>query len=211
MGSFAMRASHDPYQRRPARVAAPSYAPPPQAGPKYVGSMPPGGGVAPSVGGGGGTGTFTAQTSPALDALQGRYDKYLSGLESNTGRIMDIAGSKLRDIREGGRTSLQASEALRGIGSSNRVANYDAATARSQQGAIADITTQREGTLGAALQGGLGIAKAPADLALSEKGLQLSAAAQQQQAANSSLQAYLSLLQANRSSPIYSGFSPSYS
>jgi hypothetical protein len=158
-------------------------------------------------GGGGGGGTFTAQTNPALDALQGRYDKYLNGLEGNTGRIMDIAGSRLRDAREGGRTSLQASEALRGVGTSNRVGNYDAATTRGEQGAIADITTQRENTLGSALQGGLGIAKAPADLALQEKGLGLQAAAQQQQAANQQLQAWLALLQSQRQSPVYSGFS----
>jgi len=185
-----------PYQPAP-------WPPPPAQG--YQPAMPPAGGAA-GAGGGGGGGTFTAQTNPALDALQGRYDKYLDNLEGNTGRIMDIAGSRLRDAREGGRTSLQASEALRGVGSSNRLGGYDAATTRGEQGAIADITTERERTLGGALQGGLGIAKAPGDMALAEKGLGIQAAGQQQQAANQQLQAWLALLQSQRQSPIYSGF-----
>lgn len=209
MGSFAMLGGRNANNGYGGRSAPPpiDYGAAPTG---VVQGVPPP--YSPSGGaggaGGGAGGSFTAQTNPALDALQGRYDKYLDNLEGNTGRIMDIAGSRIRDAREGGRSALQASEALRGVGSSNRVGNYDADTTRSQQGAIADITTQRENTLGSALQGGLGIARAPGEFALAEKGLGIQAAQAQQAAANQQLQAYLALLQSQRQSPIFSGFAP---
>lgn len=208
MGSFAMLGRGNPNNGYGGRAAPGIPSGPGPGNLTPVGPPGPPGGIGGAGGAGGPTGTFTAQTNPALDALQGRYDKYLDNLEGNTGRIMDIAGSRLRDAREGGRTSLQASEALRGVGTSNRMGNYDAATTRGVQGAIADITTQREATLGSALQGGLAISKAPADLALQEKGLQLTAAGQQQQAANQQMQAWLALLNSQRQSPIYAGFGP---
>lgn len=182
----------------------------------------PNGGYGPAapVGGGGGGGfggggaspgptstAISAATSPALDALQGRYGKYLDNLEGNSGRIMDIAAGRLRDTREGGRAALQQSQGFRGVGSSNRLANYDASTQRGQAGAIADITTQREGTLGNALQGGLGIARAPADLALAEKGFGLTAANQQLQQQQQTFNQLQALLQATRTSPLTGGAS----
>lgn len=162
--------------------------------------LPPDGSSGASGGAGG---NFSASTYAPLEALQGRYNKYLDNLEGNSGQIMDQAASRLRDIREGGRKSLMASEGSRGINTSNRLSNYEADTAGSQAKAIADITTNREQTLGNALQGGLGIAQAPANLALSEKGFGLSAAAQQQAAAQQNLQSYLALLNSQRTSPIY--------
>ena len=61
-----------------------------------------------------------------------------------------------------------------------------------------------------ALQGGLAIAKAPAELALQEKGHSLAAyqtsAAVQAQQSQSALQALLASLQAQRQSPIYGGY-----
>lgn len=174
-------------------------------------SLPPVGG---SMGGGGSAGggsdfSMSAQTYPALEALQGRYDKYLGNLESNSGQIMDQAATRLRDAREGGRENLRQANTFAGRASAPSTANYEAQTQRGVQQAIADVTTDRERTLGSALQGGLGIARAPAELALSEKGLGLQAqqaqASAQAQQAQMQLQQMLALLQAQRSSPIYGG------
>lgn len=161
------------------------------------GAMPP----IPSLGPAPGI-NVTASTYPALEALQERYNKYLGGLETNTGQIMDQAGSRLRDAREGGKRSLQQSQGARGVASSPADSRYEADTQRGVQGAISDIATERERTLGAALQGGLGIARGPADLALSEKGLGINAYQAQQQAQIGQFNAWLALLNAQRNSPL---------
>jgi hypothetical protein len=165
-----------------------------------------GGAQAGASAGAPGAATVTAQTNPMLDALTTRYGSYLDNLEGNTGRIMDIAGSKLRDAREGGRNALQQSEGFRGVSSSNRLGQYDTATQRGVQGAIADITTAREGTLGNALQGAVGVARAPAELALAEKQFGLQTANAQQANVNNQFNQLMALLNATRQSPIYSGY-----
>jgi hypothetical protein len=144
-----------------------------------------------------------------LNALQDRYNKYLGNLETNTGHIMDTAGAKLRDAREGGKTSLQQGNTMRGVASSPNMANYEAQTQRGVQQTIGDITTERERTLGSALQGGLGIMRSPAELAMQEKGLGIQAyqasTAAQNAAAQQNLNAFLAMLNAQRSSPLYTG------
>lgn len=161
------------------------------------GSMPP----IPSFGPAPGI-NMTASTYPALEALQKRYDTYLGGLETNTGQIMDQAGARLRDAQEGGKRSLQQTQGLRGVASSPADARYEADTQRGVQGAISDIATERERTLGAALQGGLGIARGPADLALAEKGLGINAYQAQNAAQMGQFNAWLALLNAQRNSPL---------
>lgn len=173
-----------------------------------------------------------AQVNPQLQALQGRYSNYLTGLEDNTGRIMDQAGSRFADLREGGASRLAASEANRGIASSNRMGQYQAETSRGQQQVVGDIANAREGMLGSALQGGVGVYGAPEQMAMQEKQLGLNAynaqnaaqgnlasqgvqqqqlqlqaqqqAAQQQaQAASQQMAQFQALLQASRSSPVF--------
>ena len=108
------------------------------------------------------------------------------------------------------------SEGIRGIGSSNRAAGYEADTARGEQGAIADMVNNRQQNYTAAIQGSLGIAGAAGDRALSEKrfGLDaqnsanqfgLASRAAESQAANDNFARYMALLNAQRNSPIYTG------
>jgi hypothetical protein len=156
-----------------------------------IGSLP----SAPGV-------NLTASSNPALEALSERYKKYLDNLEGNTGQIMDQAGQRLRDAREGGRQSLMQTQGLRGVSSSPATAKYEADTQRGVQGAISDIATERERTLGAALGGGVGVFGAPANLALQEKGLGLNAWQAQQQAQMNQFQMWQALLNAQRNSPL---------
>lgn len=146
---------------------------------------------------------ITAQRSPALEGLRNRYDKYLNDLSGGqmTGRIMDIAGSKARDIREGGRNALIQSEGQRGVASSPALAQYDAETARGQQAALADVATKREQMLGDAIRGGTGVEGAPEDMALREKGFGLQTWQAQNAANMDAFQAFMALLNAQRSSP----------
>jgi hypothetical protein len=167
----------------------------PVMGGGFGGMMPNFGGPPPGI-------NISAQNNPALEALQARYDKYLNGLEANSGQIMDQAGSRLRDAREGGLKTLTQTQGLRGVASSPATAKYEADTQRGVQSAIADITTDRERTLGAALTGGLGIARAPGEMALAEKGLGINAFQAQSAANMQQFQAWLALLNAQRDSPM---------
>lgn len=173
-----------------------------------------GGGGRGGAGRGGGAGgsvqqTITASKPPELEALLGKYNKYLSGLEGGTGHIQDVTASKLRDVREGGRRALLESNVQSGRTGAGNVAEYDAETARGEQQAISDVALGREGLIGSTILGGTSLASRPTELALQEKGLTLQAQGQQaqiqaaQQQAN--MQALLSILQAQRSSPLYAG------
>jgi hypothetical protein len=151
----------------------------------------------------------TAQTYPELEALQGRYNRHLDDLQNNTGHVMDVMGTKMRDAREGGRENLRQANTFAGRASTPETSNYESNTQRGVQSTLADVANDRERQLTGALQGGLGIARAPADLALAEKGYGLQAYQAQTQAANQKaqldLQALMAMLQAQRQSPIYSG------
>lgn len=140
----------------------------------HEGNGPFGWGATPGGGGGSGGGgsaapprpselTLDAKANPYLEELVGRQRGYLDSLEGGTGRIMDIAGSRLRDAREGGRKALQNSAAFRGVDDGSVLSSYDAETTRGVQSALADITTDREALLGNALQGSLGIYSAPGE------------------------------------------------
>lgn len=172
--------------------------------------------VMPGSGGGGIASpgiSVGAQTNPALDALLGRQNANLDRLTSGGGELMDTAAGRIRDVREGGRNSLMQSEGMRGVGSSNSLAGYEADTARGEQGAITDVANNRQQNLTNAIQGGLGIAGAGAQQALAEKQFGLSTYNAQQQAASNDFSHFMALLQAQRSSPIYSGTTtsqPSY-
>jgi hypothetical protein len=152
----------------------------------------------------------TAQTYPELEALQGRYNRHLDNLEGNTGHVMDTMATKFRDAREGGRENLRQANVLGGRASTPATANYESQTQRGVQSTLADVANERERMLTGALQGGLGIMRAPAELALQEKGHGLAVYQAQTQAQNAAsqmnLQALLAMLQAQRQSPIYSGY-----
>lgn len=146
-----------------------------------------------------------AQTNPALDALLARSTANLDRLSSGGGELMDTAAGRIRDIREGGKASLGQSEGMRGVSSSNRAGQYEADTSRAQMGAITDITNNREQNLTSAINSGLGIAGAPAEQALREKQFGLATHQANQQSASDNFQRFMALLNAQRSSPIYSG------
>lgn len=149
--------------------------------------------------------TLSAQTNPALDSLLAQQNKYISDLQSGTGLAMDVAGQKMRDAAEGSKAALGQSEGFRGVRSSNRMAGLEAETNRNVTKAIGDVASERERMLGAAIQGGLGIARAPGEMALAEKSLGLNAFQAQRQSEAQDLSAFMALLNAQRSSPIYSG------
>jgi hypothetical protein len=134
------------------------------------------GGYGPGGYGAGGNVNFEAQADPNLEALLGRYNKYLDDFEGNTGHILDLAGQKMRDAREGGRKALTTSEGVRGVGSSNRMGQYEADTQRGVAGAVADAANARLLQQGNEIRGGLGLAEAPGSSALREKMFGLSAA-----------------------------------
>lgn len=172
--------------------------------PAAAASPPPssGGGSAPSL-------TLHADTNSALTALTGRYNKHLDDLSGNTGEIMDTAGSRIRDAREGGRRALQEDALFANRASDPALASYDAATTGAQAGAIADIAQGREANLTNALVGGVGVMGAPAEMALKEKGQQINAYSAENAAkaatSNMAFQQWMALLNAQRSSPIYTG------
>jgi hypothetical protein len=145
---------------------------------------------------------LSAQTNPALDALLQRSNRYMDTLESNTGGAMTKAAQLVRDAREGGKRTLQQNEAMRGVGSSNAQSNYEAGTTGLETKALSDVAAAREATLGGAIQGALGIARAPAEMSLQERHLGLSAAQLQQQAAQANMDRWLALLNATRNSPV---------
>jgi hypothetical protein len=146
-----------------------------------------------------------ADTNQALEALTGRYNTQLDNLSSNSGQMMELAGQKIRDAREGGRTALQQDSLAAGRASDPALAGYDASTERSQAGAIADVAAQREGQLTNAIAGGVGVMGAPAAQALTEKQLQLQAYQANSASANNTFNQFLALLNSNRQSPIYTG------
>lgn len=166
----------------------------------------PGGVVGPS----GPNLNVNAQTSPELQALLDRNNRNLDEIESGTGHEMDVMGQKFRDAREGGRESLRQANAFAGRASTPATAGYEAETQKGVQGTLADVALRRRQMLTGAIQGSLGIARAPGDMALAEKGLGLQAyqaqTAAQNAAAQLQLQQMLALLNAQRQSPIYSGF-----
>jgi hypothetical protein len=168
----------------------------------------PQGSVVPP-GGSGGPLNQTAQTYPELEALQGRYNQHLDNLSGNTGHVMDTMATKFRDAREGGRENLRQANVAAGRSSTPATGNYESQTQRGVQSTLADVANERERMLTGALQGGLGIARAPAELALQEKGHGLAMYTAQTNAANQAaqmnLQALLAMLQAQRQSPIYGG------
>lgn len=157
---------------------------------------------------------ISATISPQLEALSGKYDKYVSDLETNTGHSMDVMGNKFRDIREGGRKALMDRNAIAGRNSATGVQDYDAETSRGVQAEVAKAGLDREVMRGSALSGAVAAAKAPLDTALAEKGLGLSAynahnsavnAANATNSANfnNAYNQMVSLLEYNRSSPVY--------
>lgn len=153
---------------------------------------------------------LSAQEDPNLVGLGNDYKKYISDLQSGTGRIMDIAGSRLRDAREGGRKALSEDAAMRGVDDSKLLEDYDTETQGGVSKALADITTDRERTLGGALQGGVSVFGAPKQLALQEKGLGLQAWQANNAASNQSWQNILSLINARNLTqpplPQYGGY-----
>lgn len=202
---------------RPAATAAPTARP---AAPAYAGPAPSyagGGGAAAAppppppaaASGAGGALTLHADTNQALSALSGRYGKHLDNLEGNTGHIMDTAASRIRDVREGGRRALQEDALFANKASDPGLASYEAGTSGLQAGAIADIAQGREANLTNALVGGVGVMGAPAEMALKEKGTQIAAYnaenAAKSAVSNMAFQQWMALLNANRTSPIYTG------
>lgn len=149
--------------------------------------------------------TLKADTNQALNALLSRQDQHLDNLTNNSGAIMDTAASRIRDLREGGRRQLQEDSLFRGAASDPSLSAYDAETTGMATKAIADTAVQREGNLTNAIQGGLGVAGAPAAEARAEKGLQVSAYQAEQAAKNQNFASWLALLNASRTSPIYTG------
>lgn len=152
---------------------------------------------------------FTASTDAGLDALKNRYNTQLDNIQNNTGRIMDQRASRFRDIREGGANALSQGMTQAGKASDPAQAGYAAATAQGEQRAVTDVGQEQQNAYTSALQGGVAVNRAPADLALDEKRFQLSAytadKAAQNQDAQTNLQALQAMLNDQRSSPIYSG------
>lgn len=151
-----------------------------------------------------------AETYPALDALLKDYRAGVDDMKSRDGRALDMAGSKIRDMREGGRQALKESEGIRGVKSSNRLSGYDVGTQTAGAQAIAGTAMAREDAALGALGAALPLATAAPSLALQEKNLQLggyNAKIAADQAANQTqFNQFLALLQANRSKPeIYTG------
>lgn len=176
------------------------------------GAAPAAGAGAASAAGGGSSVpslSLTANTNQALEALRSRYGKHLDNLENDTGQIMDTAGSRIRDAREGGRRALQENSMFRGAASDPALSSYESETTGLVAKGIADTAAQREANLTGALQGGVSVMGAPEEQALREKGLGVSAYTAEQNARaaanNTAFNQYLALLNATRSSPIYTG------
>lgn len=170
------------------------------------------GGAAPSTtGSGGSTGsgasslTLKADTNASLEALRNRYGTHLDNITGNSGQMMDLAGSRIRDAREGGRAALQQDSMFRGAASDPSLASYDSQTQGQVAGAVADVAAGREAHLTSALQGGVNVMGAPEDQAMREKQLQLGAYQAENAAKNQNFSSFLALLNATRTSPIYTG------
>jgi hypothetical protein len=159
----------------------------------------------PTTPGGSSALTLKADTNASLEALRNRYGTHLDNISGNTGHFMDLAGSRIRDAREGGRAALQQDSMFAGKASDPSLAQYDAATTGQVAGAVADVAAQRENQLTGALQGGVNVMGAPEDQALREKQLQVNAYQAQNAANNQNFSSWLALLNATRTSPIYTG------
>lgn len=162
-------------------------------------------------GGGGGAGgraqaTTTAQTNPELTALLGAYKKQLGALESGSGHVLDIAGQKMREAREGGRRGLIEGNIQRGATGGSGLQEYEADTQRGIQGAVTDAALGRESLLNQFILGGTGLAALPGQMALEEKKFGQQVVRDQSQiaaqAAEQRMNAMLALLAASRSSPL---------
>jgi hypothetical protein len=217
-GAWAAKPVMGDPQSRP-RSTQPSAAPLPGLGPSVGSAGPGGGGALPYANGGGAgsaagaTGTSTtapqltlrANTNASLEALRSRYGKHLDDISGDTGHFMDLAGSRIRDAREGQRNALQQDSVFRGAASDPSLAAYDAETTGDVSKAVADVGAQREQQLTSALQGGVNVMGAPEDQAMREKQLQVSAYQAQNAANNQNFASWLALLNATRTSPIYTG------
>lgn len=117
----------------------------------------------------------SAPDDPRLTGLADRYGRYLDDFESGTGKIMDIAGSKLRDAREGGRKALAQSEKFRGVASSGAMGDYETETQGQLSGTLADIAVNREREYGAAMRGAVPMYRAPRELNLQERSIGINA------------------------------------
>lgn len=160
-----------------------------------------------AAGGSSGSGSLTlkADTNQALEAIRNRYTGHLDDIKGDTGHFMNLAGSRIRDAREGGRTALQQDSMFRGVASDPSLAAYESDTTGAVAGAVADVGAQREQQYTNALQGGVAVAGAPEDQALREKQLQVNAYQAESAAKNQNFASWLALLNASRTSPIYTG------
>lgn len=157
---------------------------------------------------------ISAQTDPTLDALQGNYDKYISDVEGNTGRIMDTAASQTADLGEGRKTQARLDAAARGGQAGREIDQIGNDVQRSIAGQNAQIALGREGLLLEALGGAGNNASANIAATQGEKQLGLSsynsynsamgAASNANLAAqNSAFDQEMALLEAKRTSPAY--------
>lgn len=154
---------------------------------------------------GSGSLTLKADTNASLEALRNRYTGHLDDIKGNTGHFMDLAGSRIRDAREGGKAALQQDSMFRGAASDPSLAAYEADTTGAVAGAVADVAAGREQQYTNALQGGVAVAGAPEEQALREKQLQVNAYQAESASKNQNFASWLALLNASRTSPIYTG------
>ena len=157
--------------------------------------IPNSGGSGGGGGGGGGNSvsagkpnitTNTAASNPHLDDLWAQYqarmgsDTTQRAIDRSTGAIADSAALLGKDAK----ANLASRGALgSGVGAAYIQKNITAPAQRQAAGAAADITLAAEKRKDDLTLGGLGIARAPADLALQQQGLAL-----QQYATNAQIQ-----------------------
>lgn len=164
--------------------------------------------------GGGGDMSITAQEYGPLTDLQRRYVGALDEFDPETDRGAIRLAQDIRDLASGQRSERLASYARRGLrgpgqGDVSDLLERQSAdeTTRAAGRAMVDYRAARAGQKLAAIRGGVPVAGAPAELALREKEfsrqIREGEANRQMAQANQTLNAYLSMLYANRSSPIY--------
>lgn len=178
-----------------------------------------GGAVGPQAAGGG---SLNSELYKPLTDLQGEAGQYRQDLKNGTGRIAGQIAGATGDWLAGMQNNASQSAAQRGVAGGG-VAEQMQGQARdtaTRAGAkqLGDLAAQREAMLGGAIQGALPITQAAPNLALAEKGLAVNAQQQQNQAnqqnfsnqlalSNQAFNQYMGLMNAQRSSPFYSGFS----
>jgi len=154
----------------------------------------------------------SAQKSPELTGLLDRHTKHLDRLEAGKGRNMEIAGTKMRDLREGMRKQFGSTRGR----TPAQMAAFDAETQRSVVGGEAKMAMGATDLYGKELRGGKDLAEAPSKLALEEKkfGLDMMMArdranheawARERERKQDEFNNWAMMLQAHRSSPIYTG------